>query len=82
MRAIRPEVATCWVEGRWHIVGDSLVIVNDPATLQVEGNRSVVGNVAPRVAYLIRSYDGVALTLDKDGVDYTYHRRPIDPAAD
>lgn len=79
MRAIRPEVLTCWVEGRWHVKGDSLIIENDLSTVGFEGDRSLMGEVAPRAAYRISDYDGVSLTLRKDGIDYVYHRRAANP---
>lgn len=75
MRAIRPGVLTCWVEGRWHVDGDSLILENDLQTVGAEGDRSLMGEVAPRSAYHISDYNGVTLTLRKDGIDYVYHRR-------
>lgn len=75
MRAIRPGVLTCWVEGKWHVEGDSLILENDLSTLGTEGDRSLMGEVSPRSAYLISDYNGVNLTLRKDGIDYIYHRR-------
>lgn len=75
MRAIRPEVLTCWVEGQWRIEGDSLIFENDLSTVKFEGDRSLMGDVAPRSAYRITDYNGVTLTLRKDGIDYVYHRR-------
>lgn len=75
MRAIRPEVLTCWVEGRWHIDGDSLILENDLSTVRFEGDRSLMGEVADRAAYHITDFNGTSLTLRKDGIDYVYHRR-------
>lgn len=75
MRAIRPEVLTCWVEGRWHIDGDSLILENDLSTVKYEGDRSLMGEVATRSAYHITDFNGTSLTLRKDGIDYVYHRR-------
>lgn len=75
MRAIRPGVLTFWVEGKWHVEGDSLIFENDLTTAGAEGDRSLMGEVAPRSAYHISDYTGVTLTLRKDGIDYVYHRR-------
>ncbi len=77
MRAVRPEVLTATIRGRWHVKGDSLVIENDLATLTVEGDSSLMGAVAARVAYPITDFNGVSMTLNKDGIDYVYHRRPF-----
>lgn len=77
MRAVRPEIFTATIHGHWHVKDDSLVIENDLATLTVEGDSSLMGDVTKRVAYPITDYNGVALTLNKDGIDYIYHRRPF-----
>lgn len=77
MRAVRPEVLTATIHGRWHVKDDSLVIENDLATLRVDGDSSLMGAVAQREAYPITDFNGVSLTLNKDGIDYIYHRRPF-----
>lgn len=77
LRAIRPGELSFSVEGTWHIVGDSLIIVNDASSITIEeGDPTLVGNVAPRVAYPIIKADETMMRLERAGVLYDYHRRP------
>lgn len=76
IRAIRPGELSYYVEGRWEVKDDSLVIVNDGASITIEdGDPSLVGTVAPRVAYPIVSFDERILRLERGGIQYDYHRR-------
>lgn len=76
IRAIRPGELSFYVEGTWEVKDDSLVIVNDGASITIEdGDPSLVGTVAPRVAYPIVSYDERVLRIERGGIQYDYHRR-------
>lgn len=76
LRAIRPGELSFYVEGTWEVKDDSLVIVNDGASITIEdGDPSLVGTVAPRVAYPIVSYDERILRIERGGIQYDYHRR-------
>lgn len=76
LRAIRPGELSFYVEGTWEVKDDSLVIVNDGASITIEdGDPSLVGTVAPRVAYPIVCYDERILRIERGGIQYDYHRR-------
>lgn len=76
LRAIRPGELSFYVTGRWEVDGDSLVIVNDASSITIEdGDPSLVGTVAQRVAYPIISSDETMLRIERHGIEYDYHRR-------
>ena len=77
LRAIRPGELSFSVEGTWHVEGDSLVIVNDASSITIEeGDPTLVGSVAPRVAYPIDNSDETSMRISRHGVIYDYQRRP------
>ncbi|MCM1517196.1 MAG: hypothetical protein NC117_00945 [Pseudoflavonifractor sp.] len=75
MRAIRADVLTVTVPGTWNVENDSLIIVNDIASLKAIGDTSIMGYVAPRSAHHIIERTPVSITLDINGLPYQYHRR-------
>lgn len=76
LRAIRPGDITYSVSGTWSSDGDSLVIVNDSTSITIEdGDPGLVGHVTRRVAYPIRSFNESTLTIQRQGINYDYHRR-------
>lgn len=76
MRAIRPQVLTYAVDGTWHIDGDSLIIVNDLSSIEVDGDETLIGDISARSAHAIASKTDLTLSLIHDGgVIYEYHRR-------
>lgn len=76
LRAIRPGDITYSVTGTWQCDGDSLVIVNDSTSITIEdGDPGLVGHVTRRVAYPIRSFNESTLTIERQGINYDYHRR-------
>lgn len=76
LRAIRPGDISYSVPGKWKLHADSLVIVTDPTSITVEdGDPALVGTVAKRVAYPIKSYNETTLTIERQGITYDYHRR-------
>ena len=77
VRAIRPGELSYSVTGTWHVEEDSLIITTDPSSITIEeGDPSLVGSVAPRLAYPIIQYDEITLRLQRQGAVYDYHRRP------
>ncbi|MDE5942237.1 MAG: hypothetical protein K2H14_09015 [Muribaculaceae bacterium] len=77
IRAIRPGELSFFVTGVWKVRDDSLIIENDASSITIEdGDAALIGDVAPRVAYPILSYDETVLSLDRGGIVYDYHRRP------
>lgn len=76
IRAIRPGELSYCVSGKWKLNGDTLVIETDPSSITIEeGDPALVGTVAPRVAYPVRSFNETTLTIDRQGITYDYHRR-------
>lgn len=76
IRAIRPGELSFFVNGKWHLENDSLIIDNDISSLTIEeGDPSLVGTVAPRVAYPVLGFDDIVLRIERQGVVYDYHRR-------
>lgn len=74
MRAIRPDVLTISVKGTWNVVDDTLVIQHNLATVQAEGDTSLVGTVAPEFKALVVGHSDYSLTLLRDGIEYEYIR--------
>ncbi|MDE6458484.1 MAG: hypothetical protein K2L31_07800, partial [Muribaculum sp.] len=74
VRNIAPDVLVMEVNGTWSIVGDSLVIVNDLNSIRLQGDTSIVGDIAPRLTRKIVAHDPHSITLSKDNIDYLYIR--------
>lgn len=77
LRAIKPGVLTYSVDGYWNVLNDSLVADVDPSTIVWEGDSSLIGEIAPRFTRHVVSFNDVTLTVEKDGVQYVYHRRQL-----
>ncbi|MDE6416650.1 MAG: hypothetical protein K2K68_06465 [Duncaniella sp.] len=75
VRAIRPDVLTYSVEGRWDVKRDSLLIKLDPATLQWEGDRELIGDIPDRLGKKVLSFVNNQLSLESDGINYVYQLR-------
>lgn len=75
VRAIRPEVLTYSVEGKWNVRNDSLVILLDSATLKWDGDSSLIGEIPARLDKKLISHTDFALELETDGINYIYSRR-------
>lgn len=71
-----PGVVKFSVEGKWNVRNDSLVARLLPDKLTVEGDTSLVGNIPESMAFHITNFNDVSLTVEHDGIIYTYHRRP------
>lgn len=75
MRAIRPDVLTLSVKGTWHIVGDTLVIQHNLATVTAEGDTAIIGTVAPVFKAIVTDHTDYTMTLDRDGIEYEFIKR-------
>ncbi len=75
VRAVRPDVLTYSVEGRWDVKRDSLLIELDPATLQWEGDKSLIGDIPARLGKKVLSFTNNQLSLESDGINYVYQLR-------
>ncbi|MCM1111480.1 MAG: hypothetical protein NC336_09740 [Clostridium sp.] len=78
IRAIRPALLTYSLDGRWDVVGDSLVALLDPSTLVWEGDSTLIGDIETRYSRHIAGSTETTLTIERDGIEYVYHcRRPV-----
>lgn len=77
LRAIKPGVLTYSVDGYWNVLNDSLIADLDPSTISWEGDSSLIGEITPHYTRGIVSFNEVTLTVEKDGVQYVYHRRQL-----
>lgn len=76
LRAIRPGDITFSVTGVWKVDQDSLIIESDSTSITIEdGDPGLVGHVARRIAYPIKSFNESTLTIERQGITYDYHRR-------
>lgn len=75
IRAIKPSVLTYAVDGTWDVVDDSIVATLKPETLKSEGDTTLIGEIPIKYARKITGFNGLTLTIEKDGVHYVYHRR-------
>lgn len=73
-----PGVVTFSVAGRWNVRNDSLVARLDPADVTVEGDSALVGRVPESMAFRIVKFNEISLTIERNGVNYSYHRRNTD----
>lgn len=77
IHAIKPDVMSYTVNGEWNVENDSLVIDTDGVAASVTGDTTVVrvGTIPTHVSYAISSFNGLTLTLNRGGTDYSYVRR-------
>ena len=60
--------------GQWNVENDSLIMVLDRSTLEVDGDASLVGDIPVRYARKIVEYSDLSLELESDGIQYYYKR--------
>ena len=77
IHAIKSDVMSYTVNGEWNVENDSLVIDTDGVAASVTGDTTVVrvGTIPTHVSYAISSFNGLTLTLNRGGTDYSYVRR-------
>lgn len=77
IHAIKPGVMSYTVNGQWNVEGDSLLIETDGVVASVTGDTTLVkvGSIPGRKSYFISGFNGLTLSLRRDGNDYTYSRR-------
>lgn len=76
IRAIKPDVLTYSVEGKWNVLDDSLKLKLDPATLKCQGDSTLVGDIPETLNKAVVNYNGLTLTLNYNGINYVYVHRP------
>lgn len=75
IRAIRPDVLSYSVHGTWNVENDSLVMLIDPSSLEVEsGDPLLVGDIPTRAARKVAGYTDLSLELENDGVRYFFKK--------
>lgn len=74
VRAIRPGVITYSVKGTWNVENDSLVMILDRATLEVDGDETLVGDIPARSARKVVEHSDLSLELESEGILYYYKR--------
>lgn len=75
MRAVKPEVIVYEVPGTWDVRNDSIVMTLYPERLSFEGDSTLIGNVASSIKKHITDHTDLTLTLEDDGIEYTYQRK-------
>lgn len=73
--AIRPEVLTYSLDGKWNVINDSLIIDLNPTTLRFEGDSALIGEIPARIKRKVADHNDFSLTLENDGISYLYQRR-------
>jgi len=73
--AIKPEVLTYSVTGKWNVENDSLILELDPSTVTHEGDSTLIGDIPTRVARRVIDHNDFSLQLENGGVTYLYQRR-------
>lgn len=74
LRAIRPGVITYTVTGRWNVEEDSLIIELDKASLTIDGDSALVGDIPVRSARRIIEHNDFNLLIEQGGVVYSYKK--------
>lgn len=77
IHAIKPGVLSYTVNGEWNVKDDSLTIETDGIVASVTGDTTMVkiGTIPESRSYYISDFNGLSLTLRRDGNDYIYVRR-------
>lgn len=75
MRAVKPGVLTYAVPGTWDVRNDSIVMVLYPDRLTFEGDSTLIGTIAPTIGRHIKGHTDMTLTIENEGIEYTYQRR-------
>ncbi len=77
VHAIKPNVMSYTVNGQWNVENDSLMIETDGKVAEIAGDTTqvTVGEIPLRISYAITSFNGLTLTLNREGADYAYSRR-------
>lgn len=76
VRAIKPGVLTFSIDGEWNVKDGQLTVELEPETIVTEGDSTLVGNIPDVITKKVIDYNGISLTVEDDGVQYVYHRRP------
>lgn len=74
VRAIKPGLITYSVSGVWNVKNDSLVMTLDAATLSVDGDTSLVGEIPNHYSSKLLEHNEFGMQLERDGVVYFYKR--------
>lgn len=75
VRAIRPEVLVYSVDGSWNVERDSLLITLDPATLEWEGDSTLIGDIPLTHNKKLLGHTELSVELESNGINYVYTRR-------
>lgn len=73
--AVKTDVLTYHVEGKWNVKNDSLIIDLDPEKVTFEGDSSLIADIPAHSSFYIVKFDDINLEVQKDGLNYSYHRR-------
>lgn len=63
------------VPGKWNVVDDMLVMDLCPDKITFSGDSSLIGNIPEHISKKVVDFNGLTLTLNVDGINYTYNRR-------
>ena len=74
VRAIRPGVITYTVRGTWNVENDSLVMLLDKTSVEVDGDASLVGDIPERYSRKIVEHSDLSLELENEGILYYYKK--------
>lgn len=77
LHAIKPDVMSYMVNGEWNVKSDSLIIETEGKADKIEGDTTMahVGKIPLRISFAVADFNGISLTLRRDGADYVYQRR-------
>lgn len=75
VRAIKPGVLTYSVHGTWNVKNDSILFILDPATVQSEGDKTLIGEIPTHYSRRVVEHNDFNLQLEQDGIVYLYQRR-------
>ena len=64
------------IDGEWNVEDGQLTVELEPETIVTEGDSTLVGNIPGVITKKVIDYNGISLTVEDDGVQYVYHRRP------
>lgn len=71
----KDNVLTYEVPGKWNVVDEVLEMDLEPEKITFTGDSSLIGNIPEHISKKVVEFNGLTLTLNVDGINYTYNRR-------
>lgn len=75
IRAISPGVLSYSIKGTWNVLRDTLFVDSDGKAVEIQGDSTLIGDIATHLARPVVNFTGSQLTLKFHDSDKVYIRR-------